>query len=145
MTLKCYLYSKNSPVYVKNHLWQNQGHWLYISLKPKRKRLHIWHAYWNYEKLSNDTKVNDLVTLIFMLNTRTLRKSERAPRGTVTMAVTFVADNPDPEMSSRFLTSLYRILNMYVINHSRYIVSSWPWLLTFKFIDIFLSWSCVYS
>ena len=35
------------------------------------------------------------------------------------MAVTFVADYSDPKMSSRFLTSLYRILNMYVENHSR--------------------------
>ena len=40
------------------------------------------------------------------------------------MAVTFVADDPDPKMSFRYLSSMYRILNMYVENHSRYIVSS---------------------
>ena len=53
-----------------------------------------------------------------MLKTRTLTKSERAPPGLVTMAVTFVADDPDPKMSSRYLIYLYicvyRILNMYV-------------------------------
>ena len=95
--------------------------------------------------ISNDTNVNDLVALILMLKTITLTKSERALSGLLTMAVTFVADDPDPKMSSRYLISMYRILNMYVEKHSRYIVSSWPWLLTLKFIDIFLSWSCIYT
>ena len=67
--------------------------------------------------ISNDTNVNDLVTLILMLKTITLTKSERALPGLVTMAVTFVADDPDPKMSSRYLISMYRILNMYVEKH----------------------------
>ena len=32
-------------------------------MNRKRKRLHIWHAYSTNDALSNDTKVNDLVTL----------------------------------------------------------------------------------
>ena len=145
MTSKCYLYSKNSPVYVKNHLWQNQRHWLYISLKPKRKRLHIWHAHRKLWKTFKWYQGQWPCDLDLDAKTITLTKSERVPWGLVTMGVTFVADYPDPEMSSRFLTSLYRILNMYVENNSRYIVSSWPWLLTLKVIDIFLSWPCIYS
>ena len=59
--------------------------------------------------ISNDTNVSDLVNLIFMLKTTciTLTKSERALPGLVTMAVTFVADDPDPKMSSRYLISMY--------------------------------------
>ena len=68
--------------------------------------------------------VNDLVTLILMLKTRTLTKSEKAPPGLVNLAVTFVADNPEPKMFSRYLTSMYRIFTMYDENHSRYIVRS---------------------
>ena len=34
--------------------------------------LHIWHAYSTNETLSNDTKVNDLVTLTFYLRLKKL-------------------------------------------------------------------------
>ena len=51
-------------------------------MNHKRKRLHIWHAYSTNDALSNDTKVNDLVTLtLTFLLKKTFSESDSVAAG----------------------------------------------------------------